>query len=282
MTKKEILLLVIACCGIIIGAGMIFKTARENKIAQDEYTDLTQYVSDAKSPESTHVSEQTIAQSGADTASGEETVSEAVKALRRNYNRDDFPDMEVDFDSLYEINPDVVAWLYVGAVGISYPVVQGKDNDEYLHVTFEGKQNATGCIIMDWEVNTDLTSWNTFIYGHNMKNGSMFGSLKKFIRNGGTYDKDPYIYIFLRDGIYRYKIFSYYIDPPDSKMYYTCDSLKEYRQYIREALAKSERDCAVEATEEDNMVTLVTCSGAGASKKRFFVHGIFQDRYLYE
>ena len=76
-------------------------------------------------------------------------------------------------------------------------------------------------------------------------------------------------------------VFSFYLDQPDSKMYYTCDNLKEYRAYIRDAVNMSVHECDIEATAKDNIVTLVTCSGSGASKQRFFVHGVLLDRYEY-
>ena len=203
------------------------------------------------------------------------------KELRTNKNRSDFPNINVDFDGLRKINPDLVAWLYVGGAKINYPVVQGEDNEYYLHQTFEDKKNSSGCIFMDWEVNTDLSSWNTFFYGHNMKNGAMFGSLKNYIWNDSIYKKDKYIYVFVPEGIYRYEIFSYYLDSPDSVMYYTCDNLKEWRQYLRDAKDKSKYKCSADTNADDNIVTLVTCSGSGSSKQRFFVHGTFVDRYVY-
>ncbi|MFT3985935.1 MAG: class B sortase [Lachnospiraceae bacterium] len=280
MSRTQVIILIIASCTILAAGGMLLKTAREYKMAENEYDNLEKYAEQLASEKetSTVAAQKNVQQSetGRMTAEGE-----TEKELQRNPNRKDFPDLEVDFAGLEEINRDVVAWLYVGAVGISYPVVQGEDNDYYLHQTFEDKKNSAGSIFMDWEVNADLTSWNTFIYGHNMKNGTMFGSLKRFIREEGLYEKDPYIYIFKKEGIYRYQIYSYYVDSPDSKSYWTCDTLKEYRQYIRTVTDKSVYDCRTEATEEDNSVTLVTCSGAGSSKQRFFVHGIFLDRYVY-
>lgn len=205
--------------------------------------------------------------------------AEERKELKSNENREDFPEMEVDFKALREKNPDTVGWLYVGSCGISYPIVQGEDNDYYMNHTFEGTVNSSGAIIMDYRDDKYLKDWNTFIYGHNMKNGSMFGSLKKLLKDETLYDSDPYIYVYLPGYIYRYKIFSYYKDKPDSKMYWTADTLQEYRQYIRDALSLSVRDLGVETSEENNMVTLVTCSGSGAGKMRFFVHGEFIDRY---
>ena len=276
MSKLQIILLTIACGMVFVCGFMLLKTAREYKLAQDEYTQLEQYTK----PASTH-SDTSAAQIATD-ENMEEAEEEEIDPIPRNYDRSLFPDIEVDFDGLKQINSDVVAWLYVGGPQISYPVVQGEDNEFYLHNTLEGQKNSSGAVFMDWEVNTDLSSWNTFIYGHNMKNGSMFGHLKDFIRNSKTYENDPYIYVFLPDGIYRYEIFSYYLDSTDSKMYYTCDNFKEYRAYLREATKLSVKECRAKASDDKNIVTLVTCSGSGSAKQRFFVHGVFVDRYLYE
>lgn len=84
-----------------------------------------------------------------------------------------------DFDRLYEINNDLVCILSIPDLDLRYPVVRGRDNSVYLSKTFEGNKNPAGCLFIDYENSPDITDNNTFIYGHNMKNGSMFGSLKK-------------------------------------------------------------------------------------------------------
>ncbi|MCI6977793.1 MAG: class B sortase [Lachnospiraceae bacterium] len=272
MSKLEKVIIVIASLAALTAAFMIFKTARDYKAASDEYDSLRQYASE-------EVSTTDTAEKVNDIKPIELEEAEERKELKSNENREDFPEMEVDFKALREKNPDTVGWLYVGSCGISYPIVQGEDNDYYMHHTFEGTVNSSGAIIMDYRDDKYLKDWNTFIYGHNMKNGSMFGSLKKLLKDETLYDSDPYIYVYLPGYIYRYKIFSYYKDKPDSKMYWTADTLQEYRQYIRDALSLSVRDLGVETSEENNMVTLVTCSGSGAGKMRFFVHGEFIDRY---
>ena len=272
MSKLEKVIIVIASIAALTAAFMIFKTARDYKAASDEYDSLRQYASE-------EVSTTDTAEKVSDIKPIELEEAEERKELKSNENREDFPEMEVDFKALREKNPDTVGWLYVGSCGISYPIVQGEDNDYYMNHTFEGTVNSSGAIIMDYRDDKYLKDWNTFIYGHNMKNGSMFGSLKKLLKDETLYDSDPYIYIYLPGYIYRYKIFSYYKDEPDSKMYWTADTLQEYRQYIRDALSLSVRDLGVETSEENNMVTLVTCSGSGAGKMRFFVHGEFIDRY---
>ena len=272
MSKLEKVIIVIASLAALTAAFMIFKTARDYKAASDEYDSLRQYASE-------EVSTADTAEKVSDIKPIELEEAEERKELKSNENREDFPEMEVDFKALREKNPDTVGWLYVGSCGISYPIVQGEDNDYYMNHTFEGTVNSSGAIIMDYRDDKYLKDWNTFIYGHNMKNGSMFGSLKKLLKDETLYDSDPYIYVYLPGYIYRYKIFSYYKDKPDSKMYWTADTLQEYRQYIRDALSLSVRDLGVETSEENNMVTLVTCSGSGAGKMRFFVHGEFIDRY---
>lgn len=272
MSKLEKVIIVIASLAALTAAFMIFKTARDYKAASDEYDSLRQYASE-------EVNATETAEKVSDIKPIELEEAEERKELKSNENREDFPEMEVDFKALREKNPDTVGWLYVGSCGISYPIVQGEDNDYYMNHTFEGTVNSSGAIIMDYRDDKYLKDWNTFIYGHNMKNGSMFGSLKKLLKDETLYDSDPYIYVYLPGYIYRYKIFSYYKDEPDSKMYWTADTLQEYRQYIRDALSLSVRDLGVETSEENNMVTLVTCSGSGAGKMRFFVHGEFIDRY---
>ena len=272
MSKLEKVIIVIASLAALTAAFMIFKTARDYKAASDEYDSLRQYASE-------EVSATETAEKVSDIKPIELEEAEERKELKSNENREDFPEMEVDFKALREKNPNTVGWLYVGSCGISYPIVQGEDNDYYMNHTFEGTVNSSGAIIMDYRDDKYLKDWNTFIYGHNMKNGSMFGSLKRLLKDETLYDSDPYIYVYLPGYIYRYKIFSYYKDKPDSKMYWTADTLQEYRQYIRDALSLSVRDLGVETSEENNMVTLVTCSGSGAGKMRFFVHGEFIDRY---
>ena len=272
MSKLEKVIIVIASLAALTAAFMIFKTARDYKAASDEYDSLRQYASE-------EVNATETAEQVSDIKPIELEEAEERKELKSNENREDFPEMEVDFKALREKNPDTVGWLYVGSCGISYPILQGEDNDYYMNHTFEGTVNSSGAIIMDYRDDKYLKDWNTFIYGHNMKNGSMFGSLKKLLKDETLYDSDPYIYVYLPGYIYRYKIFSYYKDKPDSKMYWTADTLQEYRQYIRDALSLSVRDLGVETSEENNMVTLVTCSGSGAGKMRFFVHGEFIDRY---
>ena len=168
MSKLEKVIIVIASLAALTAAFMIFKTARDYKAASDEYDSLRQYASE-------EVNATETAEKVSDIKPIELEEAEERKELKSNENREDFPEMEVDFKALREKNPDTVGWLYVGSCGISYPIVQGEDNDYYMNHTFEGTVNSSGAIIMDYRDDKYLKDWNTFIYGHNMKNGSMFG-----------------------------------------------------------------------------------------------------------
>ena len=87
---------------------------------------------------------------------------------------------EIDFDGLRAINGDVVAWIQIPGIGVDYPVVQGKGNEHYLHYTFDGKANKAGSIFLDCRNRADFTDSKVILYGHNMKDGSMFSNLKKY------------------------------------------------------------------------------------------------------
>lgn len=89
--------------------------------------------------------------------------------------------LQVDFNKLEEINPDVIAWIEIPGLEISYPVVQGRDNDYYLHHLITGENHKSGSIFMDFHNQEDLSDRNSIIYGHNMKDGSMFGTLDQYI-----------------------------------------------------------------------------------------------------
>ncbi len=275
MSKTRIIIIVIASLVLVVSGIMTIRSTLEYRAAENEYAGLEQY---ARVGASDPVPSQT---SSPDEETDEEEAEEE-KTLERNYNRADFPDITVDHDSLKKINSSYVCWLYAPGADVNHPVVQTTDNEFYLHHTFERKKNSSGCVFMDHEVDPMLTSWNTFFYGHNMKNGTMFGHLKNYINNSAVYDKEKYIYVFRPEGIYRYEIFSFYLDPTDSKMYYTCKTFKEYRAYLREAVKKSVRECEAKTDPDKNIITLVTCSGSGSNKQRFFVHGVFKDVYLYE
>ena len=177
----------------------------------------------------------------------------------------------IDFTQLLSVNSDIVGWLRIRALDISYPVVQGKDNDYYLHRTFEKTDNFAGCLFVNSYNMGDFTDQNTIIYGHNMKNGSMFGKLKNF-NDPEVFKKSRYFWIFTPDFIYQYRIFSASVVDKTGLTYQISFTDDEFDQFISRADSNSVVDNQdVTVTKEDRIVTLSTCTGDDST--RFVVMG---------
>lgn len=183
--------------------------------------------------------------------------------------------LSVDFEKLKKINPDVVAWIqFDEPEKINYPVVKGEDNDKYLHTTFEGKKNSSGAIFMDVANDGGFSDRNTFIYGHNMKNGSMFGQLRKF-KTKDYYEQNPYFYIYTPDGEeVKYQIFAVCIVEDTSKSYtrfYNSD--EEYIDYLQYIKSIALYDTGIRLAAEAKIVSLSTCTNVSETQ-RLLVHGV--------
>lgn len=181
----------------------------------------------------------------------------------------------VDFEKLLEMNSDVVGWIRFDEPSeINYPVVQGRDNEEYLKRTFEANTNKLGTLFVDLNNPGDFSGRNTFIYGHNMKNGSMFAQLLKY-KNDSFYKEHPYFYIYTPDGKVRtYEIFSAGVVKDTSDSYimdYADDAaFQTYIDYIKQ---QSAYPTSAEVTTASKIVSLSTCTNV-RDDERFLVHGV--------
>lgn len=249
--KKGDLLLTLALIAAIavfcFAAYNLFHIYIEYKKGTDEYNHIEQMAVTDRAPE-------------------EEELVDAVSGPK--------PPISVDFDTLKSVNPDVVGWIYIEALdNINYPVVQGDDNETYLHTTYENNYNFAGTIFVDYENSSDFSDCNTLIYGHNMKNGSMFGNLKKFTEDQATYEKSKYFWILTPEKNYRYEIISAYTTGVNSDTYTLFKGPgEEYQNYLNTVQGYSEiKTEAAELTVKDKIVTLSTCTGNDAT--RFVVQG---------
>ena len=182
--------------------------------------------------------------------------------------------MDIDFDSLRSINTDVIGWIYVEALdGVSYPVVRGTDNDQNLHMTYEKNYNFAGTIFIDYENKADFSDCNTLVYGHNMKNGSMFGQLKNFSKDDSAYNKSKYFWIFTPEKNYRYEIISAYTTAVNSDTYTLFKGPgQEFVDYMNKIVSYSDiKTTPGELGVEDKIVTLSTCTGNEST--RYVVQG---------
>ena len=152
--------------------------------------------------------------------------------------------------------PDVIGWLTVPNTKIDYPFVQFTDNDYYLRRDIGGGYALAGTVFMDYRCNKDFTSPNTIIYGHHMKNESMFGTLKSF--NGKTFfDENEYGYIYLPRENLTLEFFAYMVVNPNDQEIYSTGLSDTYLDYVKQN-ARNYRDVGL--TEADRIVTLSTCA----------------------
>ncbi|MGN0362256.1 MAG: class B sortase [Bilifractor sp.] len=175
----------------------IIRTAMAYRAGDEEYSSLRQY---------TAAEQNDSGNGGESVAAASSAGSEALSAVSVSKEEDTgSAPISVDWASLKAINDDIVGWLYIGALDLSYPVTHYTDNDFYLHRTFEKNDNFAGSIFEEYQNSADFSDPNTIIYGHNMKNGSMFGKLAQLEQK---YTDDANIWLLTPSGNYCYRIFS--------------------------------------------------------------------------
>lgn len=156
--KKEYVLLVILSIIFLAAGRYLFRIWEVYHEAEEGYQKLKQYIVEG--------TDQEEVEEGKDYASNSEGEEKVVR--------------NIDFKGLRAINEDIVAWIQIPGIGVDYPVVQGKDNEHYLHYTFDRKENIAGSIFLDSRNKADFTDSKVILYGHNMKDGSMFSHLEKY------------------------------------------------------------------------------------------------------
>lgn len=185
----------------------------------------------------------------------------------------------VDFDELLKINPDTVGWIRFDPepAQISYPVVQTDNNDLYLHKTFSANENTVGAIFVNCYNNPDFYDKNTIIYGHRMKDNSMFHDLAKY-QEKEFWDDNQYFYIYTPDGReITYHIYSAGVvkDISDSYLIQFADDA-EFQAFIDTTKQAGAYETGVEVTTADTVVTLSTCTAA-SDDNRMVVRGVKVD-----
>ncbi len=207
----------------------------------------------------------------------EETVRETQiqtdeEALPEETNTVYYPNLQIDYDALAAVNAEFVGVIYIPVLDIKYPMAQTADNSKYLYTTFEGTRNSSGCIFLDTSASSDFSDRNTYVFGHNMKNGTMFGSLKQFLKDETLCDQDPYIYIYQKDQVLVYRIFAYYTIPVQDDVYDDFTGDEGYDAYVNDAKAHSvyrpaeEEHMSIDWNSRPNLLTLSTCYATGHVK----------------
>jgi len=203
----------------------------------------------------------TASSSAPDAASSSSATTSVPKTVYVDPYADALADM--DFSALREVNGDVLGWILIPGTRISYPLVQGTDNEYYLTHTWKKWNSVVGAVFLEYSNSRDLSDFNTIIYGHRMNDGSMFAGLK-YYKQKSYYKSHPCVYITDDSGARKYDIFAAYEVSTQGDTYrigQQSDSTKQ--AYIDYCLAQSLYDTGVVPTVSDKIVTLSTCTGNG-------------------
>ena len=242
------------CIAMTVGSGfMLAREICQYKESADTYAGLSEYVTPAETDGEKENAE-----------APEETGASSVSLPT------------VDFESLLAQGPDVKAWLELPGTVIQYPVTQGEDNSYYLKHLYDGTANKVGCLFIDYENAEDFSDNNTIIYGHNMRDGSMFSTLVEY-KAQAYYDEHPEMYLVTPEGGYVAEVFSAFVASPEESGSETSPWALEWKDsgaYTTWLSAMQERsviETGVSVTSSDKVLTLSTCTNGGAD--RFIVMG---------
>lgn len=183
----------------------------------------------------------------------------------------------VDFVKLKKKNSDIYGWINVPGTSVDYPILRREDdNAYYLNHTVDKKRSVYGSVYTENYNETDFSDFNTVVYGHNMKNGTMFGTLKKY-RDKTFFEKNQYINVYMPGRIIKYQIFAAYVsDNRHILLNFDFDDENIRSAYLdmifstRKMNANINRDLQV--TKDDRIITLSTCTGN--DEERYLVQGV--------
>lgn len=290
---------------VIIAAGVLFKQYINSQAANNQFGDMQASVNaeagknvedinvediNAKETDVVYINEnaQEAAENGEKEIVKTNTENGAGEELKRidiSGSADieapsiKIPRKDLDWDALHEQNADIYAWIYVPDTTVDYPILQHPtDNTYYLNYNIDGTKGFPGCIYTEDFNSKDFSDIHTVIYGHNLKDKTMFTSLHNF-ENKDLFAKEHYIFIYTQNDVFVYRIFAAYefsaihlLDNYDyTNEYVYADYLKQiYNTTDRVANVKAD----IKVTTDDKIVTLSTCTRDSDAGKRFLVTGV--------
>lgn len=283
---------------VVIAAGMLCRQYMDRQTANAQFESLQTSVNDeadvsAENTEEIYI-EENEEESGANDTEGESGKTDMESDAENDGKATDIdiketdileeygieiPEKDLDWDALHEQNEDIYAWIYVPDTTVDYPVLQHPtDNSYYLNYNMDGTKGYPGCIYTEDFNSKDFSDIHTVIYGHNLKDKTMFSSLHNF-EDKELLSEDHYIFIYTQDHVFVYRIFAAYefsaihlLDNYDyTNEYVYADYLKQiYRTADRVANVRED----IEVTTDDKIVTLSTCTEDHDSGRRFLVTGV--------
>lgn len=181
----------------------------------------------------------------------------------------------VDFNALFSKNEDIIAWVYCPNTPINYPIVKGEDNDYYLRRLLDGTKNIAGTLFADFKNSADFSDHNTIIYGHNMRNDTMFGTLPDYAKQK-YYNAHPVWYLLTPEANYKVELVAGFITPDDSEIYRITEDRKAIDAQVAIAIKKSKFKSGVTIESTDKLVTFSTCTYE-YKNARFVLIGVLRE-----
>ena len=253
--KTRKLVIILLACVFIASAGMIIYLQAQYRLGQETY-DEAQTLSGAPAAQ----------ESAAPAAAAEETpFADSLRGL--------------DLSKLRQVNGDVLGWIIIPGTNISYPLVYSsqKSPTYYLSHTWDAEYGYVGSIFLEPENSPDFSDFNTVIYGHNMRNGSMFGTLRYYMK-ADWLAAHPDIYIITDKGAAKYEVFAAYEVSTKGLTYQIgFASDQEKQTYLDFCTSHSTVDSGVTPGTGEGIITLSTCTGNG-HVNRWVVQAVCRDK----
>lgn len=196
----------------------------------------------------------------------------------------------VDFETLKDINEDACAWINIDGTNIDYPILQGQDNDYYLHHDIEGNNSSSGSVFVDYRHNSlDNPSYDlsdvTLIYGHHMKGGKMLANICKY-RSQDYYEEHPFGIIYTPDGYaYQAEFFASMIVSGESDEQIYANNFEDeesFNAYIENIIANSTFESDVNVEYGDKIIGIVTCEYTQGTNSRQVLYAVLNKQYINE
>lgn len=267
MKKKTICILAVASAAALLFGGVYLLTKddiaqrkAENELTSFEPSVAIQNALDYTVSDTTTDTETSIRNTSELTLTEDTTTAEISETILNPQVNVLSPEVCEELmkqaQELQETYPDAIGWIYIPDTNINYPIMQGEDNDFYLTHSAGGRSLKSGCIELDYRCENRFQNNFNILYGHNMKNGSMFANVCRF-KDKSYYDRHPYGWVYTSDAVYRLDFFSVAVTDWHDEIY---NGYREVSEWIPRLKEISRIYADAELTEQDRLVLLSTCS----------------------
>lgn len=190
------------------------------------------------------------------------------EALQQQYTTTtDDHKIRPQFEKLKTINKDIIGWINLEGTTLNYPILQSKDNKDYLQQDFEKQYTRKGSIFMDYRNDPMHTKKNTIIYGHNVGDGTMFDTIEQYL-DQTYYDQHKTIQYDTKHGKYNLEIISAYETTTDDNYIQTdFKTDKQYEKFLENTMKKSQIATTTTINKNDKIITLSTCEDPYSQSK---------------